>query len=465
MLLWALLLILGLVSTQASIAKKAVVHLSPPWTTIFKGEKVTLTCHGFNSSKPRTTRWYQNQQLQENWSTISIEANQTGEYRCQTQNSALSDPVNLVVSSDLLILQVPYSVFEGDTLVLRCQGSDGAWRATDVTYYKDEKISSYFLKYSNFSIPRVGLSYSGKYHCTGVFRNAFLSQKRSSRKVELQVQAENTRHVTPEALTHSPGHCVCLLSLELFPSPELKTTTSQPSEGTSVTLSCETQLPPQRSDTQLHFSFFRNSRVIMSGWKKSQVLQIPAIWREDSGSYWCEARAVTQNIQKQSNHVKISVKRTLISGILMETQPSGGQVTEGEKLVLICSVAQGTGNITFSWYREGIKARLGEKTRHSLKEKFVLSAVSETDAGKYYCTANNGINTISSQTASVTVRSRDLSSQFNSSENVGHLALGLIVPQFILVGLSVSALLFCFGPWSKSGWKPRHICESLSCFF
>nr|XP_020847114.1 low affinity immunoglobulin gamma Fc region receptor III-like isoform X4 [Phascolarctos cinereus] len=338
MLLWALLLILGLVSTQASIAKKAVVHLSPPWTTIFKGEKVTLTCHGFNSSKPRTTRWYQNQQLQENWSTISIEANQTGEYRCQTQNSALSDPVNLVVSSDLLILQVPYSVFEGDTLVLRCQGSDGAWRATDVTYYKDEKISSYFLKYSNFSIPRVGLSYSGKYHCTGVFRNAFLSQKRSSRKVELQVQG------------------------------------------------------------------------------------------------------------------------TLISGILMETQPSGGQVTEGEKLVLICSVAQGTGNITFSWYREGIKARLGEKTRHSLKEKFVLSAVSETDAGKYYCTANNGINTISSQTASVTVRSRDLSSQFNSSENVGHLALGLIVPQFILVGLSVSALLFCFGPWSKSGTPVGH-CE------
>ncbi|XP_078012311.1 Fc receptor-like protein 2 isoform X2 [Phascolarctos cinereus] len=191
---------------------------------------------------------------------------------------------------------------------------------------------------------------------------------------------------------------------ELFPPPKLKTTTSQPTEGTPVTLSCETQLPPQRSDTQLQFSFFRDDRVIVSDWKESQVLQIPAIWREDSGSYWCEAKAVTQNIQKQSNHVKISVKRIPISGILMETQPSGGQVTEGEKLVLICSVAQGTGNITFSWHREDIKASLGEKTQSSLKEKFVLSAVNETDSGKYYCTANNGINTTSSLRVNVTVK-------------------------------------------------------------
>ncbi|XP_027726949.1 Fc receptor-like protein 4 isoform X3 [Vombatus ursinus] len=426
MLLWALLLILA-------ISKKAVVHLSPPWTTIFKGEKVTLTCHGFNSSKPGTTWWYENQQLRDSWSTNSIETNQTGEYRCQTQDSALSDPVNLVVSSDLLILQVPYSVFEGDTLVLRCQGRDHVETATNVTYYKNGRISSYFLKYSNFSIPRVGLSYSGKYHCTGVFRGTFFAQKRSSRKVNLQVQ-------------------------ELFPSPELKTTTSHPTEGTPMTLSCETQLPPQRSDIELHFSFFRNNRVIMSGWKKSQVLQIPVIWRKDSGSYWCEAKAMTQNIWKQSNHVKISVKRIPISGILMETQPSGGQVTEGEKLVLICSIARGTGNITFSWHRVGIKASLGEKTRHSLKEKFVLSVMNETDAGEYYCTANNGINNISSLTAKVTVRSRDLSSQANSSENIGRLALGLIVTQFILIGLSASALLFCFGPWSKPGTSWGH-CE------
>ncbi|XP_074118345.1 Fc receptor-like protein 4 isoform X4 [Sminthopsis crassicaudata] len=341
MMLWALLLILGLLSTQAAIAKKAIMHLSPPWTTIFSGENVTLICHGINSFTPSTIWWYKNQQLQGFWSTASIQTNQAGEYRCQTQDSALSDPVNLVVSS------------------------------------------------------------------------------------------------------------------ELFTPPKLKTITSEPTEGTPVTLSCETQLSPQRSDTKLHFSFFRNGRVITSDWKKSHVLQIPAIQIEDSGSYWCEAKAVILNIRKQSSYIKISVKRIPISGILMEIQPTGGQVTEGGKLVLICSIAQGTGNITFSWHREGINASLEKKIQHSLEEKFVLSAVTENDAGKYYCTADNNISTISSLMSNVIVRSRNLSFPFNSSVKIDHLSLGLIVTQFIVVVLAASVLLVFFGPWSKTGTPQR----------
>ncbi|XP_036612156.1 Fc receptor-like protein 4 [Trichosurus vulpecula] len=435
MLLWALLLILGLFSRQASFAKKAVVHLSPPWTTIFQGEKVTLTCHGFNSSKPGTTWWYKNQRWQNKWSTNSVETNQTGKYACQTEDSDLSDPVNLIVSSGPLILQTPYSIFEGETLVLRCQRQHNV-KITDVSYYKDEKKLFYPPKSSDISIsiPQINLNYSGNYHCTAVFPDNYFYKKKSSKTVEVQVQ-------------------------ELFPPPELQTTTSEPTEGTSVTLRCETQLPPQRSDTKLHFSFFRDGRVIASGWKKSQVL--PAIWREDSGSYWCEAKAMTQNIQKQSNRMKISVKSNPISGIIMETQPSGGQVSEGEKLVLICSIAQGTGNITFSWHREGINTSLGEKTRRSLKEKFVLSAVNESDAGKYYCTANNGISTFSSQRVNVTVQRRSLFFQVSSSKKIGPLALGLIVTQFILVVLSASALLLFFGPWNKPDTPWRH-CGSSS---
>ncbi|KAM9001915.1 Fc receptor-like protein 4 isoform X1 [Sarcophilus harrisii] len=428
MMLWTLLLILGLLNTQTAIAKKAIMHLSPPWTTVFSGENVTLTCHGINSFTPGTIWWYKNQQLQGIWSTVSIQTNQAGEYRCQTQDSALSDPVNLVVSSDLLILQTPYSVFEGDTLVLRCRGRDGT--ITNMTYYKDGRIFSYFLKHSDFSISRVGLSYSGKYHCTGVFTFIIVPWEKSSRKVDLQVQ-------------------------ELFTPPKLKTITSEPTEGTPVTLSCETQLSPQRLDTKLHFSFFRDGRVITSGWKKSHVFQIPAIQIEDSGSYWCEAKAVTLNIRKQSSYLKISVKRIPISGILMEIQPTGGQVTEGEKLVLICSIAQGTGNITFSWHREGINASLEKKSQHSLEEKFVLSTVTENDSGRYYCTADNNISTISSLLSNVIVKSRNLSFPFNSSVKIDHLSFGLIVTQFIMIVLAASALLFFFGPWSKPGTPQR----------
>uniref|UniRef100_F7D544 Fc receptor-like protein 4 n=1 Tax=Monodelphis domestica TaxID=13616 RepID=F7D544_MONDO len=406
-------------------AKKAIVHLSPPWTTIFQGEKVTLTCDGFNSSIPRTW-WYKNEQRQKTRSTKSIVIQQPGMYRCQNQDSTLSDPVHLVVSSDPLILQTPYSVFEGDTLTLKCRGRY-AERIRNITYYKDGKILSYFLKTSVFVIPQVGLSHSAQYHCTATTDLLQIFQQEiSSRKVALQIQ-------------------------ELFPPPELKVTSYQPIEGTPIALSCDTQLPPQKSDTELHFTFFRDGRTITSDWMRSRVLQIPAIWREDSGSYSCEARAVAQDIRKQSKGVKINVKRIPISGILMKIQPSGGQVTEGEKVVLICSAAQGTGNITFSWNREGIHSSLGEKTGRSLEEKFVLSDVNKNDAGKYYCTADNSISSISSQMTDVIVISRNLPPQFNSREKIRPLALGLIVIQFIMVGLCASALLFFFGPWSKLG--------------
>ncbi|XP_074079249.1 Fc receptor-like protein 4 isoform X2 [Macrotis lagotis] len=380
--IWELLLVLGLVSRQTSIAKKAVVHLNPPWTTIFSGEKVTLTCQGFSSSKPGKIWWYNNQQVHTNWSTDSIEINHAGGYRCQTQNSDLSDPVNLVVSSDSLILQTPYSVFEGDTLVLKCRGKHEGIIIKYMTYYKDESELSDFSKNSDLSIsiPQIHLNDSGKYHCKRSIKYIESFWREKSEKVELQIQ-------------------------ELFAPPELKVTTSEPTEGSPMTLSCETQIPPQRSDTELHFSFFRDGRIILSD-RKFQQLQIPAVWSKDSGSYYCKAKAVTKNIQKQSNQVMISVKKIPISGILLDIQPSGGQVPKGKKLVLNCSIAQGIGNITFSWHKEGIDAILGEKTQHSLQAKFVLSSLNESDTGKYYCTASNGIDKISSLRVNVTVKIR-----------------------------------------------------------
>uniref|UniRef100_A0A7N4PN12 Ig-like domain-containing protein n=1 Tax=Sarcophilus harrisii TaxID=9305 RepID=A0A7N4PN12_SARHA len=244
MLQWTLLLVLGLLSRQTAIAKKSVVEPRPSWTPILEGEAVTLICHGVGPLKEERAWWYKNQQSRGILSTNIIQTNQPGEYRCQTQGSTLSDPVNLVFSS------------------------------------------------------------------------------------------------------------------ELFSPPDLKTTTSEPIEGTPVNLSCETQLSPQRLDTKLYFSFTRDGMVITSSGKNSHVLQIPAIQTKDSGSYRCEAKAVTQNILKQSNYVKISVK---------------------------------SGNL----------------------------------------------------------------SSFNSSEKISHLSLGLIVTQFIVVVLAASALLFFFGPWSKSGIPQR----------
>uniref|UniRef100_A0A452QL46 Ig-like domain-containing protein n=1 Tax=Ursus americanus TaxID=9643 RepID=A0A452QL46_URSAM len=171
-----------------------------------------------------------------------------------------------------------------------------------------------------------------------------------------------------------------------------------------MNLKCETWLPPLRSHIELQFCFFREDKVLGSGWSSSPELQIPTMWSEDSGSYSCQANAVTPNIIKISLRSWISVQRIPVSDVNLKIQPPGGQLIEGEDLVLICSVAKGTGTVTFSWHREGTERSLGRKTQRALSAELRIAAVREQDAGRYYCAADNMHGPILSRWIRVTPR-------------------------------------------------------------
>ncbi|XP_076717691.1 Fc receptor-like protein 3 [Callospermophilus lateralis] len=194
------------------------------------------------------------------------------------------------------------------------------------------------------------------------------------------------------------------MNQELFPRPNLKVTALQPTEGNSVNLSCETHLPPERLDTPLHFIFFRDDRIVLSSWSNFSGLQIPTIWREDSGWYRCGAATVTSSIQKLSSPREILVQRVPVSQVSLETHPPGGQAIEGEMLVLVCSVAEGTGVTTFSWHRENTSESLGRKTQRSQRAELEIPVVRGSHGGGFYCTANNSYGPVQSQVVNVTVR-------------------------------------------------------------
>ncbi|KAL2771506.1 Fc receptor-like protein 4 precursor, partial [Daubentonia madagascariensis] len=378
MLLWASLLVLAPASGQSATAHKPVISLHPPWTTVFQGERVNLTCNGFHFHVPEKTKWYHQYYRREKQTETlgnTFEVRESGEYRCQTGGSTLSNPVHLVFSSDPFILQAPYSVFEGDTLVLRCQRR-GKKKLTAVKYTWNRKTLSIFNESQDLLIPQANSNNNGYYQCIGsgdkndVFRS-------NSKMIKIQ---------------------------ELFPHPKLKATVSQPTEGNSVNLSCDTRLPPERSDTPLHFIFFRDDRVVLSNWSRSAELQIPTIWRENSGSYWCGAETVIRSVHKHSLPLQIQVQRIPVSGVLMETQPPGGQVVEGEVLVLVCSVAEGTGHTTFSWHREDTRESLGRKTQRSQRAELEIPVMRKDHAGGYYCTADNSYGPVQSGVVNITVK-------------------------------------------------------------
>lgn len=95
-----------------------------------------------------------------------------------------------------------------------------------------------------------------------------------------------------------------------------------------MNLKCETWLPPLRSYIELQFCFFREDKVLGSGWSSSPELQIPTMWSEDSGSYSCQANAVTPNISKKSLRSWIRVKSECLWG-------SFSRVRVGSSLLLL----------------------------------------------------------------------------------------------------------------------------------
>ncbi|NXU66824.1 FCRL2 protein, partial [Horornis vulcanius] len=73
-----------------------------------------------------------------------------------------------------------------------------------------------------------------------------------------------------------------------------------------------------------------------------------------------------------------------VSGVFLWVQPPRGQVALGDRLVLSCTVAMGTGPLSFPWHREGSVTLLGTGPHLELRH------VGDNDSGLYHCWVSNG---------------------------------------------------------------------------
>ncbi|XP_069403131.1 low affinity immunoglobulin gamma Fc region receptor II-like isoform X3 [Ovis canadensis] len=195
-LLWTALLFLAPVPGKRDLPK-AVVNIQPAWINVLREDHVTLMCQGTSFYAGNLTTWFHNgssihTQNQPSYS-FRANSNDSGSYRCQREQTSLSDPVHLDVISDWLLLQTPSLVFqEGEPIVLRCH----SWRnhpLSKITFYQDGKSKTFSYLRSNFSIPRANLSHSGQYHCT-----AFLGKMpHSSQPMNITVQDGNEGPAVP----------------------------------------------------------------------------------------------------------------------------------------------------------------------------------------------------------------------------------------------------------------------------
>ncbi|XP_030792230.1 low affinity immunoglobulin gamma Fc region receptor II-a isoform X2 [Rhinopithecus roxellana] len=164
------LLLLASADSQAA-PLKAVLKLEPPWINVLQEDSVTLTCRGAHSPDSDSTQWFHNGNLIPTHTQPSYRFkannNDSGEYRCQTGRTSLSDPVHLTVLSEWLALQTPHLEFqEGETIMLRCH----SWKdkpLIKVIFFQNGISKKFSPVDPNFSIPQANHSHSGDYHCTG----------------------------------------------------------------------------------------------------------------------------------------------------------------------------------------------------------------------------------------------------------------------------------------------------------
>ncbi|XP_039369035.1 Fc receptor-like protein 3 isoform X6 [Mauremys reevesii] len=356
-----LVLALGLAAT----AQKSTLTLDPPWSTMFRGESVTLMCSTSHRPGQRFT-WYRNEELlrrpiKNSYRIEKTQMRDTGRYQCQASGSRRSDPVQLTISNDWLILQAPYyAVFEGDPLRLRCYGWNGA-KVSWIRYYKDEAEITPSRVNSELSIKQARTRDSGKYHCTGsmIFRPNEISPSES-----ISVQ-------------------------ELFSTPVLRAAGSgDPIEGSPVTLSCVTQLNPQKSDTLLQRFFYIDNRALGEP-RSSPDYHIPVAGLQDSGSYYCYVQTVTSSVRKRSPELKIAVKLP-VSPPQLTVSTAGAWAAIGDVVEIRCESPRGSSPILYRFHHEG--AALGSRTVSSRGPgSLALNVTSERDSGTYSCEADNGM--------------------------------------------------------------------------
>ncbi|XP_018087156.1 Fc receptor-like protein 5 [Xenopus laevis] len=257
------------------------VSFQPDVAKIVFGESIALTCNMASPEQGKQTyTWYRDNKRISSGQRLYINAAlgaNSGDYQCQTGTSERSEAVRLEVTEGYVTLQTPPTVYEGDSLILRCH-SPVFGASSGAAFYKDGTALKSSSSDSSLSLGTVYKNTSGTYRCSKSIFNA--------------------RPVTDKAF---------ISVKDLFSKPHIQVSSNETRVGANVTVTCSSTLTPARRSTELRFVFNKDGRS-MQDIQPSNELHIRGAWVEQSGYYTCEVEAVASRIKKISNTLYIQIK-------------------------------------------------------------------------------------------------------------------------------------------------------------
>ncbi|XP_073495434.1 Fc receptor-like protein 5 [Phyllobates terribilis] len=339
-----------LVLIQESI--KPVLSANPNWNKVFRFDQITLTCNDQTSTK---FSWYKDK-VKLRWTERTLKMLSTsdtdiGHYQCQGESGETSNPIHLDVFFVWLILQVPFSIHEGDSVTLKCN----MWRsgtAVNTTFYKDDNMIQFLGSQSDLILGTVSKNATGKYKCTRFINTGSISKI---------YDAEEYISVT-----------------ELFSSPEIGLNLHPVVEGADMTLTCHTTISPLRQSTRLAFSFYKDGKILQE-FSDSNKYKLSSAQLEDSGSYACEAKSSSNTVKKRSETLSINVQGMAV----VSFTPNFGKILTAETMTMTCNVdAKIKDKQAYFWYKDGNQMNITQQS-------FTIQDALVSDSGYYQCQSTN----------------------------------------------------------------------------
>ncbi|XP_048091924.1 low affinity immunoglobulin gamma Fc region receptor II-like isoform X2 [Alosa alosa] len=156
-----------------------IIHSN--WTQIFTSEPLSLSCGVQGNSTGWRLRWFTGRggeslcptdwrsETGSNCSISSASQSDSGVYWCQSESGEQSNPVNITVHNEDVILESPaHPLTEGDPLTLRCRYR---YQPSNISadFYKDGTLLQTSTT-GEMTIPAVSKSHEGLYNCSNLER-------------------------------------------------------------------------------------------------------------------------------------------------------------------------------------------------------------------------------------------------------------------------------------------------------
>ncbi|KAI7804044.1 putative basement membrane-specific heparan sulfate proteoglycan core protein-like, partial [Triplophysa rosa] len=317
-----------------------------PQSSVFTGDSVTLTCDVNQSTgweflfiTPSNRENYEDSKTK---TIVSVGLGHGGEHKCRARrgnyDSHDSDPRTVTVEKRpkaQVSVRPDEHVFRGETVTLTCVINGGGVTSWQYRWNKDSVIQQ--NKQQKYTISSVVESDAGKYTCRGT---------------EIRGSSDTSDAVT--------------LTVSDKPKPSL---TVQPQSsvftGDSVTLTCDVN-----QSTGWEFIFLTPSQhrnYDASGTKTITV--------STGGQYRCRARRGNYE-SHDSDPITVTVEKRPKAQVSVRPDE---HVFRGETVTLTCVInGGGVTSWQYRWNKDSV-------IQQNKQQKYTISSVVESDAGKYTC--------------------------------------------------------------------------------